>query len=89
MSATILVCTNERRDPAQASCAARGSREILVALRQAAHGKVVKIEEIRCFGQCQHGPVVRIAPAGCFFYHVTPADAPLILAAWAAACLDR
>ncbi len=69
----LLVCTNFRANPNNPSCAARGSKEIAIALAQQLHKKnvLIEIEEIQCMGYCKVGPNVRLAPNGAFFHEVS------------------
>ena len=73
MTKKLLVCTNFRANPNQPSCAARGSKEIAVALAQQLQQKNVsiEIEEIQCMGYCNSGPNVRLMPNGAYFHEVS------------------
>ncbi len=67
------MCTNFRANPNNPSCAARGSKEIAVALAQQLQKKnvLIEIEEIQCMGYCKVGPNVRLIPNGEFFHQVS------------------
>lgn len=69
----LLLCTNFRANPNHPSCAARGSKEIAVALAQQLQKKNVsiEIEEIQCMGYCNIGPNVRLIPNGAYFHAVS------------------
>ena len=73
MPKKLLVCTNFRANPNQPSCAARGSKEIALALAQQLQQKNVKIEieEIQCMGYCKIGPNLRLIPNGAYFHEVS------------------
>ena len=73
MTKKLLVCTNFRANPNQPSCAARGSKEIALALAQQLQQKNVKIEieEIQCMGYCKIGPNLRLIPNGAYFHEVS------------------
>ncbi len=73
MQKKILVCTNYRANPNSPSCAARGSKEISLALTQQLQKKkvVIQIEEIQCMGYCNVGPNLRLMPSGEFFHAVS------------------
>ena len=72
----LLVCTNYRANPNNPSCAARGSKEIAIALAQQLQIKKVsiEIEEIQCLGYCKVGPNIRLTPNGEFFHEVSSKD---------------
>ena len=73
MTKKLLVCTNFRANPNQPSCAARGSKEIVVALARQLQQKNVsiEIEEIQCMGYCKIGPNLRLIPNGAYFHEVS------------------
>ena len=73
MPKKLLVCTNFRANPNNPSCAARGSKELIVALALQLQKKNVsiEIEEIQCMGYCKVGPNVRLIPNGEFFHEVS------------------
>ena len=73
MTKELLVCTNFRANPNNPSCAARGSKEILIELSQLLQRRNVsiKVEEIQCMGFCKVGPNIRLFPNGEFFHEVS------------------
>ncbi|ALG68822.1 (2Fe-2S) ferredoxin domain-containing protein [Beggiatoa leptomitoformis] len=81
MNKTILVCINQRYQPNQPSCAARGGIAIAEALEQVVREQHLPliVERFYCLGQCQHGANVKLASQGRFFNHVTLADIPTII----------
>lgn len=58
----LLVCTNRRFGWDRPSCAGRGARKLLKALRAeaAARALSITITEAPCQGRCSRGPVVRL-----------------------------
>lgn len=64
----IILCIHRRTNPAQPSCAARGSLEIAEQLEReiAMHGWDIKLERFDCLGRCDEGPNLRLAPGGPF-----------------------
>lgn len=58
----LLVCTNRRFGWDRPSCAGRGARKLLKALRAeaAARALPITITEAPCQGRCSRGPVVRL-----------------------------
>ena len=79
----LLICTNFRANPNQPSCAARGSKQVAIALAQQLQEKNVsiEIEEIQCMGYCKLGPNVRLMPNGAYFHAVSHSKfAQIILA---------
>jgi len=83
MTKKLLVCTNFRANPNNPSCAARGSKEILIELIQLLQKKNVSIqvEEIQCMGFCMVGTNVRLIPNGEFFHEVSSKKLPNIIKA--------
>jgi (2Fe-2S) ferredoxin len=79
----MLVCTNYRANPSHPSCAASGSKAIIVQLNAAlrAQSILIAVEEAPCLGLCQHGPNVRLIPSGEIFNHVTTDTLQLIVQA--------
>lgn len=77
----ILVCTNQRFNPKNPSCAAAGSVELLAQLKHKiqAQSLEVQVEEIKCFGQCEHAPVMRIAPGLDFYKKANSSELDMIL----------
>lgn len=74
----IYVCTNLRMSGA--SCAGRGSHDLLKALRH--HPKVqdgtVAVHETVCLGYCEQGPNVKVM-GGDFFHGQAPDDAQTLV----------
>ncbi len=72
----LLVCTNVRCNPKHKSCAGQGSKALIEKLKDMSlhSNSNIKIEEIKCFGQCDRGPVMRIAPAQEFFFNVAESE---------------
>lgn len=68
----VLVCAN-------ADCAARGSVELLIALRRlvrAANRELdIRVTRTHCLGRCGEGPTVAVYPDGIWYRGVTSADA--------------
>ncbi len=58
----LLVCTNRRIGWDRPSCAGRGARKLLKALRAevAARALPITLTEAPCQGRCSRGPVVRL-----------------------------
>jgi (2Fe-2S) ferredoxin len=77
----VFVCVNYRANPAQPSCAARGSRELAQCLEtEIADRKLdIGIERSDCLGYCDIGPNIKLAPQGRFFHHIKKQDLPAIL----------
>ena len=73
MTKKILVCTNFRANPNNPSCAARGSKEVMVALVQELEQKNLSIivVESPCLGFCEIGPNLRLMPSGEFYHGVS------------------
>lgn len=69
----ILVCTNFRANPNNPSCAAQGSKEILIELTQQLQPKnaSIEVEASPCMGFCDIGPNMHLVPSGPFFHSVT------------------
>jgi NADH:ubiquinone oxidoreductase subunit E len=72
----IFVCTNHRANPSQPSCAARGSKQLLLQLCNTLKEQEINItlEEIQCLGHCTNGPNMRLSPNGQFFHAVKNDD---------------
>lgn len=73
------MCTNERGpDDARGSCSARGSAEVLAALKQKAHAaglkRIVRVNRAGCLDQCARGVTVVVYPEGVWYGGVTLAD---------------
>jgi NADH:ubiquinone oxidoreductase subunit E len=69
----ILVCTNYRANPNNPSCAARGSKKIILELTRQLQKKNISIsvEESPCMGFCKVGPNIHLIPGGEFFHEVS------------------
>jgi (2Fe-2S) ferredoxin len=78
---TVIVCVNQRSNPRQPSCGARGSLEIAQALEQGivAQGITGQVERFYCLGECQRGPNLRLLPGGQFYHKVRLEDVPMLL----------
>jgi len=75
----VFVCTNERGpDDPRGSCTARGSAEVLEALRAQAHAaglkRVVRVNKAGCLDQCAHGAALVVYPEAVWYGGVTPED---------------
>lgn len=68
MAAQIILCTNRRMGNAP-SCGARGSREVIAALRALGF----EAEEGPCLGMCARGPNAKILPGGTVLHNATAA----------------
>jgi NADH:ubiquinone oxidoreductase subunit E len=81
MTKKILICTNFRANPNNPSCAARGSKEVMAALRlELEHKKMpVTVEESPCLGYCDIGPNLRLMPNGEFFHGVSDKELSAII----------
>ena len=80
----IYVCTNLRMSGA--SCAGRGSHEVLKALRQCPRvqdGAVAARESV-CMGYCDQGPNVKVL-GGDFYHEQAPGNAEALVDAAIAA----
>jgi NADH:ubiquinone oxidoreductase subunit E len=78
---SVAVCINRRFSTSKPSCAGRGSEAIADALESAMAEREmpVKLERIRCLGQCYKGPTVRFVPGGDFLLGQKLEDVPAIL----------
>lgn len=78
----LLVCLNER-EPGVPSCGARGSEEILSALKEYVKTRnlkrVVRVAASGCLDLCGFGPNVFVLPEGLWYKGVTKADVDLIV----------
>ena len=75
----LFVCTNERGpDDPRGSCTARGSAEVLEALKEKAHAaglkRIVRVNRAGCLDQCSHGVTVVVYPEAVWYGGVTPED---------------
>jgi (2Fe-2S) ferredoxin len=82
---TIFVCCNEK-EPGEAACAARGSRELQAKLKAHLKSKGLqgrmRVSRSLCLGLCEQGPNVCIMPENAWYARVTPADLPEIQRTW-------
>lgn len=81
MKVSLIACVKDRHT-GKPSCAGRGSIAIIDQIDSEIikSGRDVAVERIRCLGECNKGPNMRIAPGGRFFYGITEADIPEVLA---------
>lgn len=83
----LFVCTNRRPDSApKGSCAARGSEELLDALKRLLREKDLARVEARacasgCLDACRTGPTIAVEPDHFFYARVTLEDLPEIVEA--------
>jgi len=75
----VFVCDQQKPEGAPC-CAARGSGQVLEALRRevAARGLEGEVQVTACcsLGLCEHGPNLVVYPEGTWYSGVTPADVP-------------
>lgn len=66
----LLICTNFRASPHQASCAARGSLLLASALQQTIKNEnlTIEIEQVNCLGFCDVGINLHLSPNGEFIH---------------------
>ena len=81
----VFVCLNERTAGGRPACGDRGGPEIFAALQRAIGARPelwgqVAVTGCRCLGPCFDGPNVVVYPDAVWYAHVTPADAPEIVA---------
>jgi (2Fe-2S) ferredoxin len=75
----VFVCVNERPDGAKGSCAGRGARGVLSALRSALAADPelcakVAVTECGCLGPCLEGPTMVVYPEGVWYTGVRASD---------------
>ncbi len=80
----VFVCTNERPDTdPRGCCKARGSEEVLSALKKAVKEKglagKVRANASGCLDACAQGPSVVVYPEGVWYGKVSQADAEEIV----------
>ncbi len=79
----VFVC-DQHKPEGQPCCAARGSAEVIDALRReiAARGLMNDVQITTCgsLGLCEHGPNMVVYPEGVWYSGLTPADVPEIVA---------
>lgn len=78
----IFVCCNER-EPGEAACASRGSKELQKKLKEYTKDKGlrarIRVSRAMCFGLCEIGPNICIQPDNVWYSGVTEADLPEII----------
>ena len=82
---TIFVCCNER-DPGEAACANRGSRELQKKLKEyvkerGLQGKI-RVTRSLCFGLCAVGPNICAQPENVWYNDVREQDLPNLIREW-------
>jgi len=75
----LFVCLNERgADDPRGCCSAKGSAEILDALKAKAHAAglkgQVRVNKAGCLDACEHGVSIVCYPREIWYAHVTLAD---------------
>jgi (2Fe-2S) ferredoxin len=82
---TIFVCCNEK-EPGEAACAARGSREIQEKLKARLKDLGLKgrarVSRSLCLGLCEQGPNVCVMPENAWYTGVTAGDVDRIAREW-------
>ena len=82
---TIFICCNER-EPGEAACANRGSRDLQKALKQYVKEnglrEKIRITRSLCLGLCSEGPNICIQPENVWYNHVNNEDIPKIIENW-------
>lgn len=70
----VIICVNRRNNPAQPSCAARGSEALAAQLEQeiTARRLPIRVERFLCLGCCTNGPNLKLVPGGKLLNHVEP-----------------
>lgn len=78
---SVLICINRRFHSDQPSCAQRGSEALAEAIEAGVRERRinVRVERIKCLGQCTKGPSVRFAPGGRFYLGTSIEDVAGIL----------
>jgi len=69
---SILICTNNRNNPNQPSCGARGAQSLQQKLKDEIEkaGIAINVKEIQCLGECESGPNLRLIPGGPLYHNV-------------------
>lgn len=75
----VFVCENRRpEDDPRGCCAASGSQELRIKLRDAVKAAglkgAVRVNSAGCLDQCAHGAAVVVYPEAVWYGGVTPAD---------------
>jgi (2Fe-2S) ferredoxin len=75
----LFICVNEREpDDPRGSCSAKGSHEILAALKAKAHAcglkRLVRVNQAGCLDQCARGVTVVVYPEAVWYGGVRLAD---------------
>lgn len=78
-----FICNQEKPDPSMPSCASRGSRDLMNALRaeleRAGIEDDVLISTSGCPGLCMGGPNMVVYPEGAWYGRIQEADIPEIV----------
>lgn len=77
----LRACVNFRAGTRLPSCGARGSREMVAALRAGLAARELdwRLETVHCMGKCHIGPTMRILPNGPFIMGVRLSDVERVL----------
>jgi len=75
----LFICTNERGpDDPRGSCTARGSAEVLAALKEKVHAcglkRLVRVNKAGCLDQCAKGVTLVVYPEAVWYGHVEVSD---------------
>jgi (2Fe-2S) ferredoxin len=75
----LFICTNQRGpDDPRGSCTARGSAEVVEALKQKVHAcglkRIVRVNKAGCLDQCAKGVTVVVYPDATWYGGVTVGD---------------
>jgi len=64
----VIVCVNQRSNPGQPSCAARGGVELADLLEREIRQRniAITLERFHCLGRCDDGPNLKLVPGGKF-----------------------
>jgi len=68
---TVLVCQHN-------ACRKAGAKQVLTAFQKLPLMNV-KIEPVRCLGQCGNGPMVLVLPEGIWYGKVAAAEVPAVI----------
>ena len=77
----IRACVNLRAKGKLTSCGAKGSRELVAALKTGIELRRLpwNIELVHCMGKCHLGPTMKVLPDGCYIMGASETDVPRIL----------